>query len=125
MSKRSKFFYWVPSLLWMGVIFSLSSRPSLTKSYLVAKSGHFFEYAFLAFLFSWALANTTSFNKRLIFALAVLLAALYGASDELHQLYVPTRGSDFDDVLIDSLSAVAGTVAFFSMRLLSVGNKNE
>ena len=86
----------------------------MTKSYFISKAGHFFEYAFLAALLTFALSNTTALSPAQIFALAILLAGLYGASDELHQLYVPTRGSDFDDVLIDSLSAAVGALGFLS-----------
>lgn len=38
--------------------------------------------------------------------LAVLLASLYGVSDELHQAYVPGRSSDVTDWLADTTGAL-------------------
>jgi VanZ family protein len=40
--------------------------------------------------------------------LAVLLGILYGASDEVHQLFVPNRSSDVVDLLADTLGVMAG-----------------
>ena len=39
---------------------------------------------------------------------AVVLATLYGVSDEFHQLFVPGRSADRYDVLADCMGATAG-----------------
>lgn len=69
-------------------------------SYFVRKSAHFSEYLILGLLMylAFRLHNISS-KKQILLSLAVSL--LYSISDELHQLFVPGRGSRFTDVLID------------------------
>jgi len=38
--------------------------------------------------------------------LAVLIAALYASSDEIHQIFVPSRGASIWDALLDTGSAI-------------------
>lgn len=40
------------------------------------------------------------------------IAALYAASDEIHQLFVPGRSGQLSDVILDSAGALAGVAAF-------------
>jgi VanZ family protein len=89
--------------------------------FLVRKAGHVTEYAILALLilralrvlratpvahWSWSLALT-----------ALLASAAYGATDEFHQTFVPSRGPAVHDVVIDSCGAAVGlTLAFLWVR---------
>ena len=41
-----------------------------------------------------------------------LIAALYAASDEIHQLFVPGRSGQLSDVILDSAGALEGVAAF-------------
>lgn len=41
-----------------------------------------------------------------------IIAALYAASDEIHQLFVPGRSGQLSDVILDSAGALAGVAAF-------------
>ncbi len=47
--------------------------------------------------------------------LALALASLYGASDELHQAFVPTRSCDPRDWLADTLGAGLGALLFAAL----------
>ena len=40
------------------------------------------------------------------------ISALYAASDEIHQLFVPGRSGQLSDVILDSAGALAGVAAF-------------
>jgi len=51
------------------------------------------------------------FLKSLIFSF--LLCAIYAVSDEIHQMYVPGRGAQTADVLIDCSGAVAGLFLYW------------
>ncbi len=87
----------------------------------VRKSAHASEYAFLAIL--WYGYFKYKFQKKLIkarFIFPWLIATLYAATDEIHQLFVVGRSCQLRDVMIDSTGAVVGIfiVYLISYRLL-------
>lgn len=47
---------------------------------------------------------------------ALLLASVYGASDEWHQAFVPLRDSDVRDWVADSLGGTIGSALYFVLR---------
>src|SRR5438128_2716238 len=81
---------------------------------IVRKGGHVTEYAVLGVLLWRAVrAQTRTVPQhepwpwRVVW-IALLIAALYAASDELHQGFVVTRQASAWDVLIDSIGASMG-----------------
>ena len=74
-------------------------------SLLVRKAAHMTEYAVLACLYLRALRMHGIRHPQL---LAIALCALYAASDELHQAFVPGRGPSPVDVAIDTAGACIG-----------------
>jgi VanZ family protein len=115
--------------MWMGIIFSASSDrmsfrhssriiaplvrwlfPHLSDETIhgvvfgVRKLAHFSEYALLALLLWRALPQSAQprppFWRRA--GLALLMVALYAASDEFHQMFVPSREASVVDVLLDT-----------------------
>ena len=108
--------YWLPPLIWMGLIFLLSAqsdlpgRPSHWLLEVASNVGHFVGYALLAFWWWRALrhAQTGSPGQGVrpwVFILAFVIAVLYGVSDEYHQSFVPGRDSSPLDLLVDALGA--------------------
>ncbi len=102
----------------MVVIFGFSSRSQLPDldggRGLQDVLGHFTVYAALggslALLFramGWGVLRS-------LFA-AVVLATLYGVSDEFHQSFVPNRNVDPKDVLVDFLGACAGALTMLQL----------
>ena len=92
---------WLPALAWMAVIFWLSSGPPPTIPggiEIPDKVAHFAAYAVLGGLLWWAAAPL---GPAAAGALAIVGGALYGASDELHQLFAPGRTADLVDWLAD------------------------
>jgi VanZ family protein len=101
---------WCPALLWMGLIFFLSSRstlPGMDKpllDILLKKTGHFVAYGILAWLYFRALpGNKAAMSRKLWIAWG--LVAIYALSDEIHQSFVPRRHPAFTDWLIDMVGA--------------------
>lgn len=127
---------WLPALAWMGVIFAMSAMPGdssgqtsgrlvhlllsmisflfgqdaaaqidiETIHLLIRKGAHMTEYAILYFLYFRALRMENTAHPGLC---ALLLCALYAATDEWHQSFVADRGPSVMDVAIDTLGAGA------------------
>ena len=55
----------------------------------------------------YALRRIGMHGYRMI-GLSLLVCVLYAISDEVHQLFVPGRGAQVKDVLIDSAGAIVG-----------------
>ncbi len=74
------------------------------------KVGHAAAYAVLGALLTLATGRVW---------LALLLATLFGVTDEIHQYFVPGRQADVFDVVADAVGALAGAlfVAFLSRAL--------
>ena len=77
----------------------------------VRKTAHCVEYSILAFLI-WRVVRASAAvalqRPSRHFRLALLLAALYAATDETHQLFVPGREAAVGDVLLDTCGAAVG-----------------
>src|SRR3989344_3715227 len=113
--------YWLPSVLWMGMIFFLSSRASVRVSdtqaiqFLFFKALHVVEYAILYTLLFRALKNTYPAPLWQNRYNAFLFAVVYGMTDEVHQMFVPTREGAFRDVIIDTLGISLAAISLWKL----------
>jgi len=124
------FRYWAPVCGYAGLIFYLSSQshpdqdlPSFIDLF-DDKVLHIVQYAVLGGLCYRAFHWGTNESWRLwAFPSAILLASLYGASDEVHQAFVPFRDSSWLDWVADTVGATigAGTIR----RILSLWAANS
>lgn len=102
------------SLLYLAAIFALSSMPARDLPDLAGKDhyAHFFEFAILGVLLSiWAVGRFR--GKRplwLIFLTLVCFISFYGASDEIHQYFVPGRFCELWDWVADTLGGVVSVL---------------
>ncbi|MEK9200859.1 MAG: VanZ family protein [Patescibacteria group bacterium] len=111
--------YWLPSIVWMLLIYSFSATPSLRASaiawqdFYIRKAAHIGEYFILSVLYFYALTKSTSFSrpKRLIYTL--ILAVIYAFTDEFHQTFVFDRTGKIIDVFIDTLGILTASIALF------------
>ena len=107
-------YLWGPVLAHMALIFAASSRSdtSAVPSVIPDKVMHFAVYAVLGALILRAVAGGRRSNVTLSGVLtAVVMATLYGITDEWHQSFVPGRTSDALDVVADLAGASAGAAA--------------
>jgi VanZ family protein len=115
-------YYWLPVLLWMGLIFVMSSRsnlpslPNKTVDFTIKKAGHLTEYGVLAFLLWRAIARDRSSPAPVSFGGAFIISVLYAASDEFHQTFVLGREGRLTDIGFDALGVLLalGLVWWFS-----------
>jgi VanZ family protein len=87
---------------------SLSPPERKLVFYLCRKAGHVLEYTILSMLAVRAVQQDRAAWQWRAAGTAVLLAILYAASDEWHQRFVPSRTSDWHDVLIDTAGVALG-----------------
>ena len=97
----------------MGGLFFASSLPGdELPSHLWDKLAHLLAYAVLGILFLLPLCGGRLLEiRRATAAMAVLLATLYGAFDEVHQAFTPDRSPDVRDLFADCLGAAVGVAA--------------
>jgi VanZ family protein len=106
---------WLAVGLWMGLIFGLSSLPSLhgdpaaSVDFLLRKLAHIGEYAVLIALLWWALRMHTS-SRSQAWLLAVLVTGFYAVSDEWHQSWIVGRQGTVRDVGFDTIGMALGYV---------------
>lgn len=96
---------WLPSVLMCILIFSLSSLggASISADPGVDRVSHKFTHMVIYFVLT-----LTFYRGSKSVIISVLLTILYGITDEIHQLYVPTRSGHILDILTD---ASAGIIA--------------
>lgn len=146
---------WAAVLLWMLLIFRLSSQVAeqsnqlskgVTKiiveavekvtpekrvdidiiNHFVRKNAHFFAYLTLGLLVLNAIKRSGKKERGLSGSTTALVKAfgicvLYAVSDEVHQLFVPGRGGQLKDVLIDSSGSFVGIVLFMLIAIIRRG----
>jgi len=112
---------WAPVLLWATLIFVLSSMSTLPAppGGLTDKHAHFGTYGVLAALLVWAITDRRpSRTTWAVAAAAVALAALYGASDEWHQSFVPGREVSGLDLAADTGGAALAAVGLRAWAII-------
>lgn len=103
-------YYWLPVLVYAGLIFYFSSLslipPVIIKIIPETLIWHMIEYAIFSVLLFRALANTNNIIlKNNTALLAIIIATLYGITDETHQLFVPGRSFSYYDMIADLIGS--------------------
>ena len=137
--------YWLPLLIWLGVIFVGSTsvmsaehtsryvvpfllwlKPGMSPNAIwtilvvARKCAHVTEYAVLALLLWRALRSVPTLGRKTFtaFGAVLLCCALFAASDEFHQTFVKSRTPSIRDVFLDVGGAFLGLLigATFARR---------
>jgi VanZ family protein len=137
--------YWLPLLVWLGVIFLDSTdlmsaahtsrfiapflrwlKPDISLEtlasihFIIRKGAHLGEYAILALLLLHALTSMTNLKRsaRILYGSVWVACVLVAATDEFHQTFVMSRGASATDVMIDGAGAILGLLiaAVFARR---------
>ena len=108
---------WLPAVLWAATIFGLSAIPGRALPQLPVwnadKLAHAAVYGVLGAL-CWRGARASFAPGTApwrVVLIAVLLTSLYGIADEIHQMFVPNRSPDPNDVLADAVGGLLGALA--------------
>lgn len=115
--------YYLPLILWAGLIFYFSSVPNLKSDFpgawdfILRKAAHIFEFGILAVLvLRIGLRRENSRNKKFAYITALAFSLLYAIGDEYHQSFIAGREMALRDVLIDSLGIVGGSGIYLTVR---------
>lgn len=128
--------YWPPVFVWAFVIFSFSARPTMTttevfwQDFVVKKTAHIAEYGIFAVLLYRAL-RSEGIDKIKAGMWVIVIAAIYGLTDEFHQSFTPGRGPTVRDAVFDTIGATTAIIVIWKLlpkapkRLTSWGKKLE
>ena len=111
---------WIPLVVWIAIIFGLSSIPNVSPENVrfpswTDKFAHFFEYMVFALLYYRGLSYDRKVRKLLYFLLVLMTGFALAGLDEYYQSFIPGRDSDVMDILADLTGVVAGTAIFFTI----------
>jgi VanZ family protein len=141
---RNFIYYWLPVIIWMGIIFGMSTGmfssdhtsrfivpllnfffPRLSPEEiqllhgLIRRAGHVTEYFILGILLFRAFRGDSPYPWRPRWTLCAIIAVVvYAMSDEFHQAFVATRTASLVDVSIDSAGGIFSQVAVMLRHLL-------
>ena len=117
----TRFSLWAPVVVYMAALFYLSSLSDVSlPSGVSDKPAHVLAYVGLALVVVRAVAGGLPQRIGLrVAAVAILITVAYGASDEIHQMFVPTRMPDWLDLLADAEGALIGTIACWAWGIIS------
>lgn len=125
-----KILYWLPAVLYMALIFYLSSSqpPQAARevpAYFDIKMIHIVEYGVLNLLVFFALDRTSNmpFIWKIIYSVAITI--LYGLTDELHQVFVPGRSGKLIDVAANLIGCAIAQAGVYSFRVKFPGNNDD
>lgn len=110
---------WAGTILYMALLFWLSSRSGSDVSrWNVLRIPDFWlhtgAYLGLGIVAHWAFAATFRGSFAATACAAVLLAGLYGITDEYHQSMVPGRDPSWQDVAADFFGAALGQLVLWA-----------
>ncbi|HKA24557.1 MAG TPA: VanZ family protein [Candidatus Eisenbacteria bacterium] len=111
--------FWFPVLLYIVLIFTVSSIPNLRIPNfpgLSDKLVHACEYGVLGFLMVRALRGTTMATSVPAALVAILFGLTVALADELYQAYIPGRQSDPLDFAADSAGLAISAILFLLLR---------
>lgn len=149
MNKCKKIIYFMPSFIWMVVIFLFSNEPAEVSNqnnffiadalrrckiilfkyidynflnFLIRKAAHITEYFILFMLLYFALKKTLFKNPKIK---ASVITVLYACTDEFHQLFVPGREGKIRDVFIDSIGLFIGLFLIYIFKFIKRYKKKK
>ena len=101
---KIRLLYLLAAIIWGGIIFYLSSIPSLAsglpswQDFILRKIAHVAVF----FMFTFLLAKSLNSTKRYYLLFVIVAGVFYAFIDELHQLGVAGRTGAPQDILIDT-----------------------
>ncbi len=102
----------LPVLIWMALIYTLSSMRGSTYSPFEFPEAHLIAHSLLFGMLYYLgyralrYQNFSRFLSEFSLVMTLFFVILYAAADEYHQSFVPGRTEDIKDLLVDTTAAV-------------------
>ena len=120
--RTARYLFLTLAIAWAGVIFYLSSQPSIDTPSLFPgqdKLFHMVAFGILGFFLMGGMKVTSSGYRTRQVGFVVVLVVLYGLLDEFHQYFVPGRTMDIYDALADAAGGLLGAWSmYYLVRVL-------
>ncbi len=121
---------WLPLIVWIVMIFGLSSIPGFSSDDVNLPTGfdkvvHFMEYAIFALLYYRGLSYGGVRVRWSIVIIVIMTGIAMAALDEMYQSYIPRRDSSFFDLVMDSTGVVFGTLAAVTRHIIQIRKASE
>lgn len=97
---------------------------SNSAQFIIRKGAHMFSYLTLAVLCFMVIYEVKKSSKKATY-ISFLISFLYACSDEFHQLFIPGRGAQFKDVMIDCVGAFIGLMIVNAIVKISENKKSK
>lgn len=123
--------YHLPPLLWIILVYILSSIPDLPLSDRFPAGSDKFTHAFTFFVLCWLVKR--AFNKQQVFPAlcknamlgAILFSCVYAVLDEFHRNFVPGHSPDNYRLVADAAGVLLYAAMSFSLPKKRDGNRSE
>ena len=113
-SLRQRVLAWLPAGLVGLVLFIASSVPGTSYPQVnvrfADKMVHLAFYSVLGAACARGMLRSTVWRGPRLVLAATAIATAFGATDELHQLFVPFRSADWHDLVADAVGAFVGSL---------------
>ena len=124
---RPSWVYWMPAAATAGLIFLVSHQAQIdipVADIIWDKVAHFLEYGFFTLTLAFGFTRGFAPDRRTLWPLvaAVIVASLYGVSDEFHQSFVG-RDATVADWLADTAGAVFMALALVAAFRWMAGSR--
>ena len=123
----ARFIFLALAIAWAGVIFYLSSQPSIDTPSLFPgqdKLFHMIAFGVLGFFLMGGMKTMGNGYRTGQVWFVVVLVMLYGLLDEFHQYFVPGRTMDIYDVLADVAGALLGAWSMYYLARILVSRNH-
>lgn len=111
---------WWPAFGWAGFVFILSAIPGTQLPNVpgaqIDKVVHAAIYVVMGLLCLRGVRRASALTGGRAVIMAACIAALYGVTDELHQIFTPNRSPDWHDAVADAVGGLLGALLAEKVR---------
>ncbi len=114
LEKNKLYLVYLPLVIYWIILLVATSLPApdLPDVWGSDKIKHYLAYGVLAFLLNltFLVQEKKKLTVQKAFLVTIITCSVYGALDEIHQIFIPGRSAELLDLLADVIGAVTGAI---------------